>query len=173
MSLNDEGGALGGTFVTHRAQLRAVAEGILGCRQRADDVVQDAYLKITDTASIFNTTQPLAYLYQVVRNLAIDRYRRTSFERGVFTVEEAGSQMPNIAYSPETIAINCQELNLVAKALAELPDRTRQAFELYRLKGYTQREVATKLGVSATLVNFMIRDAMDHCRSVLCLSEYS
>jgi RNA polymerase sigma-70 factor (ECF subfamily) len=33
--------------------------------------------------------------------------------------------------------------------------------------GHTQREIAQMLDVSPTLVNFMIRDALDHCRSAL------
>jgi RNA polymerase sigma factor (sigma-70 family) len=52
-------------------------------------------------------------------------------------------------------------------ALDELPERTRSAFELYRSGSYTQREVAQQLGISTTLVNFMIRDARIHCRQSL------
>ncbi|MFC6978486.1 sigma factor-like helix-turn-helix DNA-binding protein [Microbulbifer taiwanensis] len=58
-------------------------------------------------------------------------------------------------------------MNLVARALGELPERTRRVFELYRMGGHTQREIAKMLGVSPTLVNFMIRDALNHCRSAL------
>ena len=45
----------------------------------------------------------------------------------------------------------------------------RRAFELYRLGGLTQREVADELGISTTLVNFMIRDALTCCRDALGL----
>ena len=55
----------------------------------------------------------------------------------------------------------------LARALAQLPERTRAAFELHRLGGKTQREVAADLGISTTLVNFMIRDAMACCRDAL------
>jgi DNA-directed RNA polymerase specialized sigma24 family protein len=55
-------------------------------------------------------------------------------------------------------------LNLVSSALSELPERTRYAFERHRVYGLAQKEVAKELGVSNTLVNFMIRDALAHCR---------
>jgi RNA polymerase sigma-70 factor (ECF subfamily) len=58
---------------------------------------------------------------------------------------------------------------MVSDALATLPERTRRAFELYRLGGLTQREVADELGISTALVNFMIRDALTCCRDALGL----
>ena len=57
-------------------------------------------------------------------------------------------------------------LENIADALTELPSRTRYAFEMYRLHGVPQKDIAKELGVSPTLVNFMIRDALVHCRKV-------
>ncbi|MGY2166900.1 sigma factor-like helix-turn-helix DNA-binding protein, partial [Pseudomonas tolaasii] len=37
---------------------------------------------------------------------------------------------------------------------------------MYRLHGVPQKDIAKELGVSPTLVNFMIRDALVHCRKV-------
>ena len=68
--------------------------------------------------------------------------------------------------SPETSHINFSTLERIAVALTELPNRTRYAFEMYRLHGVQQKDIAKQLGVSPTLVNFMIRDALVHCRRV-------
>ena len=68
--------------------------------------------------------------------------------------------------SPETSHINFSTLENIADALTELPTRTRYAFEMYRLHGVQQKDIAKELGVSPTLVNFMIRDALIHCRKV-------
>ena len=68
--------------------------------------------------------------------------------------------------SPETSHINFSTLENIADALTELPSRTRYAFEMYRLHGVQQKDIAKELGVSPTLVNFMIRDALIHCRKV-------
>lgn len=159
-------GGLTGMFIAHHAQLRRAAMKILGTREQADDVVQDAYLKVMETASC-HVEQPLAYLFQVVRNLAIDRYRYVALEARLFATEEEGWYVPAHAGSPETLAGDLQQLNLVANALAKLPERTQRAFELNRLGGQTQREVADQLGVSATLVNFMMRDALVSCRAAV------
>ncbi|MFC6632702.1 RNA polymerase factor sigma-70 [Microbulbifer taiwanensis] len=158
---------LADTFVAHRSQLCQAAARILGSRDRAEDVVQDAYLKVMEAKTVFSVKEPAAYVFRMVRNLAIDHYRRSTLESNVFAVEEAGQGVPSPAGTPEAISIGRQELNLVARALGELPERTRRVFELYRMGGHTQREIAKMLGVSPTLVNFMIRDALNHCRSAL------
>jgi RNA polymerase sigma factor (sigma-70 family) len=158
------GATLKDEFIAHRSKLRDAAARILGCRQRAEDVVQDAYIKVIEISSSFEARQPLAYVYRIVRNLAIDRHRRASLESVVFACEEEGLNVASGADTPEAILCGRQCLNLVSCALAELPARTRHVFELYRLGEHTQREIAVQLDISTTLVNFMIRDAMDHCR---------
>ncbi|MFN3988503.1 MAG: RNA polymerase factor sigma-70 [Rhodocyclaceae bacterium] len=154
-------------FVAHRRQLHRAAMKVLGNRERAEDVVQDAYLKILDAGIVFEVRQPLAYVFQVVRNLAIDAHRRGALEMGLFVAEEQGAYESVSVDTPEARASSRQELQAVAHALSALPERTRRAFELYRFGGVTQRDIGMELGVSATLVNFMVRDALDCCRAAL------
>jgi RNA polymerase sigma factor (sigma-70 family) len=167
MLLNQQSADLSTVFVAHQAQLRRAALKILGDSERAEDVVQDAYLKVTETRDVLHIRQPLAYLYQVVRNLAIDRHRRAAFEGGLFEREEEGLHVPASIGTPEATAISRQHLVLVARALAELPERTRRVFELHRLDGHTHCAIASKLDISTSLVNILIHDAMDHCRAAL------
>ncbi len=170
MSTEQENPDLGGMFIAHRAQLCGAAQKIVGTRELAEEVAHDAYLKVTQLATVFGIKQPLAYCFQIVRNLAIDYRRRMSLEAHFFVDEETGEHVPAAQGTPEQLAITRQHLQIVDKVLAELPVRTRQAFELYRLNGLTQRDIAQHLGVSATLVNFMIREASDalmHCRHLL------
>jgi RNA polymerase sigma factor (sigma-70 family) len=154
-------------FTEYRQRLLKLAAKILGCQHSAEDVVQDAYIKMLQASATFEIKYPISYLYQVVRNLAIDRFRRTAFELRNFTNEADGLQIPEPAQVPETIIIDRQHVRIVAHALSELPERTQTAFSLYSVDGYTQREIAKKLNVSPTLVNFMIRDAQSHCRNAM------
>lgn len=167
VSLEEARVELTGLFIAHRSQLRLAAMKIVGTQEQADDVVQDAYVKVVETAVALHAKQPLAYLFQLVRNLAIDRYRQSKLESRYFAGEDEGMHVPANGGTPEAVAVNKQQLRLVADALAKQPERTRRAFELHRLGGHTQREVADQLGVSATLVNFMLRDAMTSCRAAI------
>ena len=108
----------------------------------------------------------LSYLFQIVRNLAIDHYRKQALELRYSGTEEEGLNVVIHGASPEASHINFNTLDNIADALTELPQRTRYAFEMYRLHGVPQKDIAKELGVSPTLVNFMIRDALVHCRKV-------
>ena len=158
--------ALQATFIEHRERLQEAAQRILGRRHLAEDVLQSAYLRITDSSAHLVIRQPLNYCFQVVRHLAIDYCRRQALEAQFFTSEIEGQAVPAPQLSPERAAMSGQFLSLIDEALARLPSRTRQAFVLYRLEGLTQRAIADRLGVSPTLVNFMIKDAIEALKQV-------
>ncbi len=60
-------------FIEHRDRLRATAQRIVGTRERAEDVLQDAYLRVSKVTSPPVIERPLRYWFQVVRHLAIDK----------------------------------------------------------------------------------------------------
>jgi RNA polymerase sigma factor (sigma-70 family) len=158
-------------FVTNRTQLCRAAYKILGDWERSDDVVQDAYIKIIEMTAAQNIRQPLAYMFQIVRNLAIDHYRRMMFESDLFGIDEEGLHVPSLVGMPETYAINREQLALVIQALACLPERTKRVFELYRVDGYTHRMIADELSISTSLANILIHEATNHCRRALQFSN--
>ncbi|MBH3339931.1 RNA polymerase factor sigma-70 [Pseudomonas mendocina] len=152
-------------FVNNRTLMIKAAVRITGCHSRAEDVVQDAFFRLHNAPQIQSSlTAQLRYLCQIVRNLAIDHYRRQAMELRYSGSEEEGLNIPNPSASPENTHINQHALATLDNALNDLPARTRYAFEMYRLHGVPQKDIAKELGVSPTLVNFMIRDALVHCR---------
>lgn len=159
-------------LVENRSTLVKTAARITGCPSRAEDVVQDAFLRLS---SIKNITLPLKaqvnYVFRIVRNLAIDHYRKQAMELKYSGSEEEGLYACNPSDTPEVNNLNHEALAQIDCALAELPARTRYAFEMYRLHGVQQKDIAKELGVSPTLVNFMIRDALVHCRKSVELAQ--
>lgn len=155
-------------FVANRAQLRRVAQKIVRTADLAEDVLQDAYLKLADGAAVRFVQKPLGYCCQVVRNVAIDYHRHNSNEASYrMECEDVEALSPPCHQAPERLLDGRQALATIDKVLSALPPRTRLAFELNRLSGMTQREIAAQLGCSATLVNFMIKDAdaaLESCR---------
>ena len=161
---------LGATFLTHRIPLRRAVLSIVGKPEQADDVMQDAYVKLIGAATAMVIKQPLGYCFQVVRNMALDHCRRSSLEAGLFAQEEEGHHVPAALGAPERKAINRQNLAIVDQALGTLPERTRKVFEMYHVSGLTQRDIGQNLGVSIGLVNGMIREATNAlmgCRHLL------
>ena len=157
--------SLDAIFATHRHVFIKIAERIVGCRSRAEDVVHDAFVKLIANGEKYTIDSRVGYLTRIVYNQAVGEYRRRTTEDRVVNGGDAKSVMVSEAAPPESISMHRQTLQLVASALAELPERTRYAFEEHRFRGVSQKDIAANLGVSPTLVNFMIRDATVHCRS--------
>lgn len=162
---------LGHTFIGQRDGLRRAALAIVGNKERAEDVVQDAYLKVWEASKALDIRQPISYCFQVVRNLALDYWRRSAFESQLLTGEEEGWDVPAPQATPEQEAMSRQYLAICDRVLKKLPDRTRTVFEMYHLAGMTQRDISAALSVSLGLVNATLKEATDALLQQRCLLE--
>lgn len=81
--------------------------------------------------------------------------------------DEPDEALVHHSETPESLVADQQLLERITCVLADLPQRTRYAFEMCRIHGMKQKDIATALGVSPALVNSMIRDAMLRCREIL------
>ena len=154
----------------HKLFQSHAAEIIRSLRRRgfsaetAADITQDAFVRVLtlgpqDGATIHNSR---AYLHQVSRNLSINHQRRERLVSMVELSDTVIEQTADPSPTPEAIVYDRQRLKQTDAALAELPDRTRQAFELHRLGDHTINEVAKVVGLSTTRTWALIRDAYRH-----------
>lgn len=155
-------------FTAHRSALVTYAARILGDRGHAEDVVQEAYLRLDTAMGEQAVLDPLAYLYRIVHNLALDVQRKLARERsrtasGVDAMADIAEDRP----SPEREAAARAEVRLVAQAMAELPERTRVALELHRFAGCSIREIANRLDISVGTAHALVIDGLEHCRDRL------
>jgi len=157
---------LGEVFIANRPQLWRLARRIIGTSDLADDVVQDAYLRVVNSPFERKADRPLSYCCQVVRNMAFDycRHHKTEstyrdFDADVEIIDVAGPP------SPERLMCERQVLVQLDRALGRLAPRTRRVFEMYRLEGLTQRDIAQRLGCALGLVNGLISQAADAIQS--------
>jgi RNA polymerase sigma-70 factor (ECF subfamily) len=153
-------------YLAHRPALVDYAAPIVGCRARAEDVVQEAWLRFSSQA-VEDIRHPASYLYRIVRNLALDQTRRTATEKAQPGGDEILAELPASTASPEQAVSQQSELSAISRALEELPLRTRTAFEMHRLGGHTLQQVANHLNISVSLVHQLVRDALNHCLAQL------
>lgn len=155
-------------ILTHRSELISYARRIVGNSATAEDVVQEAYLKYwahtggTDSTAE-QVSEPVGYLYRIVRNLAFDWRRRPARTLTSTVSSEILATYPSQDASPEMDAMWRQELAAVQSVIDSLPERTRIAFEMHRLGGKTMQEVADHLEISVTRVHQMIKQALLKC----------
>ena len=154
-------------FVQHRRALVDYATGIVGSRAQAEDLVQEAWLRFDEAAKKRFVSEPLSYLYRIVRNLALDNRRRVARENRVFTAddpESAAAASIERPPTPEAIALHRDQLDTLMAALADLPERHRIAFEMHRIAGCTLREIAATLGVSVSQAQVLVVEGIEHCK---------
>lgn len=154
-------------YLTHRTELVDLAAAILGDRTRAEDVVQEAFLRWNGVDVSRRLEEPVGYLKRIVRNLALDALRRYIFEGRLFDASALTEEISEATPSPEQMVIDRCELAAVMKALDALPPRTRLAVELYRLHGYKLKDIAARLDISVTLAHSLVVDGLEACRKQL------
>ncbi|WCK05676.1 sigma-70 family RNA polymerase sigma factor [Agrobacterium tumefaciens] len=133
----------------------------------AADITQDTFLRMLNANPSGSSDNPRAYLFRVSHNLVIDHQRRQRALPIDQISEEALLEVADPTPSAETALYDKQRLRISEAALAELPQRTRRAFELYRLEELTIAEVAPQIGLSSTQTWALIRGAYRHIRSRL------
>lgn len=152
------------TLLAHRARLVRMAFRIVQSRHLAEDVVEDVAVKLCEGEGVIAADHPAPFLYRLVRNLAIDRARRLKRERSLAGSAEEAAHVAMPCACPLERLEQREMLEAVTRALESLPPRTRFAFLRHRIDGMPQKDIAEHLGVSRTLVNFMVRDATKVCR---------
>ncbi|MDF3201281.1 sigma-70 family RNA polymerase sigma factor [Pseudomonas sp. 1912-s] len=136
----------------------------LGNRQVAEDVVHDAYVRVLGRASEVPIEQPRAFLYRTALNLVIDSHRRNALRQDE-PLEVLDSEERFSLYSPHHSLDHGQRLEMLERALAELPALCRDSFLLRKIDGLSHLQIAERLSISRALVEKHIVNAMKHCRA--------
>lgn len=144
------------------------AKGIVGDAASAEDVVQEAYIRFSGASEKVVAlggepiVHPLAYLYGIVRNLALSWVQRSSVDVLVRRDNDELASIASDAPLPEAVLLHRDELRVLLAALSNLPDRTRLAFNMNRMEGVSLQEVANRLGVSLSRAHQLVKTALIH-----------
>ncbi|MGI6232611.1 MAG: RNA polymerase sigma factor [Prevotella sp.] len=142
-------GQIDGFFVEVYPSLLSFVLGILGDEQSmlGEDCVQEAIFKSYAIRSSFNTPQQLkSYLYHVAHNNAINLLRKQQSQRNYL------SQSFDVSEDLSNAIIRQETLDMLSEAIESLPESLSQIFHLSFEEGLKNAEVATRLGISESLV---------------------
>jgi RNA polymerase sigma factor (sigma-70 family) len=133
----------------HLPRVLGFARRTLGEAAEAEDVAQDAFLRLWRIAPDWKPgqAQVSTWLWRVVANLCIDRLRR----RGRSTALDDAPEVADDAPGALAGLIATDRAAALDAALLELPDRQRQAVILRHIEGLSNPEIATilEIGVEA------------------------
>lgn len=155
-----------GAYMSKRDDLVRFFAARLRSMTAAEDLIQDLYVRVASLDPSERVENPSAYLYRLASNLMLDRLRsdrRSGVRDGAWlqgqTVDIGGEGVADEPSAEQSVAAR-QRLAQVARAITDLPPKTRRAFELHKLQGLTQEETARMLGVSRKTVEKQISSAL-------------
>ncbi|SHG79405.1 RNA polymerase sigma factor [Pollutimonas bauzanensis] len=131
----------------------------------AEDAAHDAVVGMlrSDTSAVLDGH---AYLYRASQNRMAGEIRRQARNQLISLEELAEDHHPLLA-DPEAAIRASQLADALEESLAQLPLKCRQAYIWHRLEGYSQPEIAERLGVSLNTVERYIMRALRHLREQL------
>lgn len=147
---------------THR-QVYTLAFRLVGDRHEAEDVAQEAYLRVHRSLRAFRGEASFeTWLHRIVANAAFQQLRR----RGRFgdLVEEPERI---IQLDPGPSAEDVPARDEIQRALAALPATQRAVVVLRDMYGFSAREVARQLGTTEGAVKVRLHRARRNLRNLI------
>lgn len=136
----------------HLGRVYGFAARLLGDRAEAEDVAQEAMLRLWRAAGVWRAgeAQLSSWLYRVTVNLCTDR-QRSRARRRTEALDDVAEPADDRA-DTEAALLSRERADALQAALATLPDRQRQAVVLRHIEGLSNPEIAAILEVGVEAV---------------------
>jgi len=152
------GEMLGVLFDRYQTPLFNFYSKLTGDRMLSEDLVQEVFLRILKYRQSYRPGTPFrAWVYQIARNARIDHFRKFPKQ----TALEPEMLPPVI---PADSAQEHQEVELLQRALHQLPEEKREILLLCRFQELKYEEIASLLGCELNTVRTRIHRALQELR---------
>jgi RNA polymerase sigma-70 factor (ECF subfamily) len=149
-------------FERFRSPLLRYLTDLLSRRDEAEDLVQEAYLRLLQVESI-EVGRMRALIFKVATNLAYDRFRQRR-ARGPHGDDDQLADLPANEPTPDRIVAFEQGVEIVKRTLLDLKPRCRQVFLLRTSAELGYDEIAKRLGISRRTAEREMQHALDVCQ---------
>jgi len=146
--------------------LRNTLKKRIDSHEVTEDALQETWVRL---AGLKSKPQDIrdqrAFILRIAGNIAIDLVRREKRHSAVCVSDDAVLEAIADTYpSPETFALDRDNLRQLAIALMQLPVKPRSALLFARCDGLSHRDIAVQLRVSESMVARYLAQALRHCR---------
>lgn len=138
----------------HLDRLYRAAWALCGSRERAEDLVQDTYVRVLTRPRLLRGDDDLGYLLRALRNTFISQHRATRARPVTTSADELEWMEDRRSPQPDAVL----EARLVYELIAELPADFRDALVAVDVIGLSYREASRSLRVrEGTLTSRLFR----------------
>ena len=157
-------------------KLFGLALRVVGQREWAEDVVQEAFLSIWRSAGDYrdSLSPPMAWLSLIVRSRALDLLRRRKAERSHVTQdidEEMSDTLAGNSACPLDTAQASEQARALHQCLIQLENRQREVVSLAYLRDLSHSELSEQLKLPLGTVKTWIRRGLDQLRA--CMARFA
>jgi RNA polymerase sigma factor (sigma-70 family) len=162
---------LGAFYTEHSFELKTHAIRILKDSTRADEVVQDAFIKVMLAApELTSADHALSYLHRTIENICIDLFRAEGRRPHLVVLDDAQAEVEaqwqaSGDHSQQISA--AEDAAIIRQALALLSPAERTALVMWEMDGRTTAEIAAELGIKESAVRHTVSRARASLRKVL------
>lgn len=150
----------------HVKKIYAYALNIIKSPNLAQDITQDVFVKLWETAAQLKPEHPLqAYLFTITRNLSLNLIRSAARERWI--TDEIAAYAIDRSENGLAYTERRQTMELMDAAIAQLPPQRKKIYELCHQEGYSYKQAAEKLGITDGTINSQMVKALKSIRSYL------
>ena len=154
-------------FAKHRASLHRYLSRLVRFDEAAE-LVQEAYFRLLRHGGTLKLeTMARAFLFQTATNLARDHRRRRLAHRADQHIEIDLEEISEDHRGPEERLAGEQTLNVIERAIAELPSDTRTVFLLHRFRDLSYPQIARTMNLSTRTVARKMAEAIEQLGNVV------
>ena len=158
-------------YAATRAKLFGVVLRILRRQDLAEEVIQEAYVKIWNNAGQFNPgmASPITWMVSIARNRAIDVVRK----RTETSIEEEPAAMEVASDTPDPLARRemTEELKRILECVGQLDPERQKLVLLAYYNGWSREQLAEKFNTPLNTVKTWLRRSMLEIRECLGLEK--
>ena len=162
---------LGAFYTEHSFELKTHANRILKDSLRADEVVQDAFIKVMLAApELASAEHALSYLHRTIENLCIDLFRAEGRRPNLVALDEATAEVESQWQDQgdhSQVITAAEDAAIIRQALALLSPAERTALVMWEMDGRTTAEIAAELGIKESSVRHTVSRARASLRTIL------
>ena len=162
---------LGAFYTEHRSELIAHASRILKDRAKAEEVIQDALIKVMLAApELESTGHALGYMHRTIENLCIDIFRMEGRRPNLVVLDDASAELESTWVDSKDhidVIAAADDAAIVRQALAMLSPAERAALVMWEMEGRSTAEIAAELGIKESAVRHTVSRARTSLRKVM------
>lgn len=131
-------------FDQHASKMLGVTMRYINDKERAEDVLQDAFIKVFKNLKRFQHSGSLeGWIRRIVVNTALDQLRKNKKRQRDVALDVSFIEITTNNFTEERL-----EADSLMKIVQQLPEGYRMVFNMFAIEGYSHKEIAKELGIS-------------------------